>query len=454
MEGFEYVGEWWLVGNFDNQLTGTLKFDPLNRIILELVGSFKSLAKDNRIDVEIIHGVTSGGDLITLLQCYGSKKVRWSSGFQVENVSYEVGYIIKGQHFDNATEITLKSLSISYSSLAEWLNVRTFTERESNFPQEFHIEYKRPLDVVATVNNFTVSIRHGLSFNMNLTEVNLKNTPFVRVELDKAIHFEKLLTEVFYQLRNLLSLGLGISVYPRLIKGRNETDNEISIFFPTDQPSVLPNIHHPHNMLFSFPDIAEDFQRIIEIWFKKAELLDPVFELYFGVLYSPDMYPNVQFLLLAQALEVYHQRMYPGQYMPKKEYKTVSKRLNDKIPDDLSEVHKESLRSRISFGNEFTLDTRLNKILSDILLPYESVVDKLVGNKTEFIKRVKNTRNFLTHRTESSRKNSITEMREMFQYVLKMKLILQLCLLIELEIPQSKAMELIGRNTHFSRWLS
>jgi len=170
------------------------------------------------------------------------------------------------------------------------------------------------------------------------------------------------------------------------------------------------------------------------------------------VLYSPDMYPKVQFLLLAQALEAYHRRVTDGQYLPDNNYKVVLEKLYAAIPDNLDEEFIQGLKSRIYYGNEYTLETRLRKLLDEVLIPYKEVIDKIVVDRVQFVKKVKKTRNYLTHHSETNKRGAITNTGEMIDYVFKMKLILQLCFLVELEFPISPALELVQRNPRFNQF--
>ena len=61
-------------------------------------------------------------------------------------------------------------------------------------------------------------------------------------------------------------------------------------------------------MLFTLPEASPDISRVMRHWFAKQARLRPVFNLFFGTRYHPDMYLEVRFLAYAQAIETYDYR--------------------------------------------------------------------------------------------------------------------------------------------------
>ena len=126
------------------------------------------------------------------------------------------------------------------------------------------------------------------------------------------------------------------------------------------------------DMLFRYKDLEPYFQQCVENWFVKAEKILPIVELYFGLFYLPSMYIGLEFLILTQVLEAYHRRMYAGEYMDTETYKeAVYPLLIKAIPSDLHKDHKESLKSRMQYGYDFSLRKRLNQIVTTVLATTE-----------------------------------------------------------------------------------
>ena len=61
-------------------------------------------------------------------------------------------------------------------------------------------------------------------------------------------------------------------------------------------------------MLFTLQDLPNGFGPAVERWLARAEVLDPVYQLYLGPCTTPRLFLAQRFLDLAQALEAYHMR--------------------------------------------------------------------------------------------------------------------------------------------------
>src|SRR5690606_33865056 len=119
----------------------------------------------------------------------------------------------------------------------------------------------------------------------------------------------------------------------------------------------------------------------------------------FGILYIPSMYIHLEFLTLAQAFETYHRRMYGGEYMSQNQFEIVRQTVTQAIPKGLASDHRDSLKNRIKFGYQYSLRKRIKLILTEVLNPYKDIVIRIVGDYSEFNKKLVDTRNYLTHYT-------------------------------------------------------
>jgi hypothetical protein len=445
LEAFEYTGIWYVPEEADKQVTGILKFDPKSGTQLEIIGSYEMSIVHVLDFAKIIHGVLVNGRKVTLWNCYVTKRSGGMSSYEHTFILVEV--VLIGFHFKRVEDIAFHTFSISYLGLEDWIDNNSFDLDIQNWPLECTIKYKRPTELIATLDAFTVSIRYFAGFSKNTRQAVLKQAVYLVVSSETPIHFNELTSNLFFHIRNFFALGVAHPIYPQLVTGNTaQTEENISIFYRTDQHVELTNTFHPNYSLFLLKDISVNFQNHLQTWFSKSSKLEPVCELYFGVFYSPAMYLRVQFLLLAQALEAYHQRLYGGTYMSAKDYKEVRKILSAKIPPSLQEEHKASLQSRIDFGNELTLFTRLRLILEVVLKPYKSQLDPLIEDSEKLAQKIKDTRNYFTHYSKSSKKKAILDDDELYSYVQKMKFILQICLLKELEFPEEKIRTLITQH--------
>ena len=140
-------------------------------------------------------------------------------------------------------------------------------------------------------------------------------------------------------------------------------------------------------------------------WFRKWPRLEPLCNIYLGVLYGKELYMENRFLGMVQILETYHRRFIGGQYQSKEEFeKFVYPKLVDAIPDDINCEYRKSLKGKISFGHEYSLRKRLRDLIQKVP---ETIKEELFGDasraESRFVDKVVATRNYLTPLHEGAR---------------------------------------------------
>ena len=126
--------------------------------------------------------------------------------------------------------------------------------------------------------------------------------------------------------------------------------------------------------------------------------------------------------------------------MPENKYRKVRKPLIENIPDYITESHRKSLKDRILTGYYFSLQSRLEELFDD----FESLFSLFIKDKDEFIKDVKVTRNYYTHYSKRLEKRA-KKGEELLILTEKLKIIIEICFLKELNLPLNKIEELITR---------
>jgi len=459
MEEFEYSGIWWLPENPENQVSGTLKYNPRDGATLILVGSFKEEKNFNIfIQPKMILGVTSNGKYITLYKCFETKFNMSFPGLL--NSAFKVSVIIIGCHFGKEEDIVFSSLSLSYSNLNEWTGISGF-RLKPKFNQEnrlikFEVLYEFPEKIEAKFDKYNISI----DFNFNTKrengyELNLKQTTVFKIEPNNPFHLNEYLDEHLYNIQNFLSLAIGTAAYPLIIIGKSKASitklndgtivyNDILIFYKLGTLVDLSKKVYEFDMLFSFKDISDNFEIILKNWIEKSEILRPVYDLYFGTLYNPSMYLQHQFLSLVQALESYHRRKYEGKYISDNNYSELHEILVKSIPKNVESDFRKSLYQKIKYLNEFSLRKRIK----EIFLKYGDLVESIIQDQENFIEDIVNTRNFLTHYDKDLEPKS-KKGKELYWLTQKMKFLLEICLLSELGIHDESIKTLVSRNQKF-----
>lgn len=474
MEEFEYKGLWFLPKFPNHQVSGIIKFHPVDGAMLEITGNDFDLAlfeprndrdhlnlrvglvtKRDR-DIQIVLGYTEQGDPVTLYGCFWNGHT-WATGYS--GAKYRVQIVLIGQHFEKYEDIIFDSISIHYIYLEQWLGITGFsghfTMPNKRKTISGQIKYKSPKRLKIRVNDFNISFYYDFYLSGDrFVDIHAEQKTFIEIIPDQRLHYSDYQSNIIYHIRNFLTLGIGKPVLPLLMQGRIKSQKITVTIYQIIKGSTLNKKQEIQRgkMLFRYQDISDNFSNHLKNWFDKAYKMEPIFDLYFGLSYIPSIYVHLEFLTLAQCLETYHRRMYGGVYLPVEEYETIRNILNQAIPKDIDSSHRSSLKSRIQFGYEYSLRKRLGDILTTILDPYKEITEKLIGDKNKFIGSLVDTRNYLTHYTEELEKVAIIEPQEQYAFVQKMKILMQMCFFVELGFPIEVVNKLMENNDNFKFW--
>lgn len=452
IEEFDYTGVWWLPNKPEEKISGTFRFAPHEGAILDLIGSFKDIKDMDRIlEPEIILGISSNGKGITLHRCVETKSSLSFPGLLTSSFYAVVVFI--GTHFQKTEDIKFKSLTVRYSHLDEWVNISGFDIRHDR--DEAAIKYKVPEAIEASINNdyrVFIDIRATYpTLSIVQQEASIKQKTYIRIVPSEEKPLDQYLN-IMYHIQNFLSLGIMEPVYPLVIEGITEMNKEMikdrAYYPPVEISYKLPDIPKASktllpffDMLFTFKDISDRFEYFLKNWFKKVELLGPVYDLYFGTLYNPHMYLQHRFLNLIQAIESYHRRVMKNYELPEKEHNERIKEILDAIP----QKYKKWLSYKLGkYSNEPDLGRRLGEILGKC----PEIVNSLIADKNNFVQKVVVTRNYLTH-YDSSLKERAAEGEELYHVTQKLKTLLEMCLLTELGFDFNDIKNLFLKNRRY-----
>jgi hypothetical protein len=449
IEEFEHSGEWWLPHTPNKTKKGLLKFSPINGASLSLNGSLED--NYNQLETryyDIIHGRTWDDKIITLWKC------SYMGSF------VDIRVILEGWHFNKAEDIKFASVDIHYSYLEDWLDRYSgFRVSPAIKERGTDVSYREPIAINSHINqDYSLEIQsHFKSQGLiaGTKRINMQQEITVNIgsigskqerSFDEYMHIKN-------RFRDFLTLAISESVQTLSFEGKvrtqkneqgkpvSSTDTTVKIFYRTTN-FVYPLAKiSKHNILFKYSDISDRFADLLSNWFSREEILEPVYDLYFGILHDPDMYLSNQFLSVMQGIETYHRRTRRNNELPTKEHK---ERL-DSIVNSTPTKYKEWLESKLKFSNERVLQDRLEELINDI---FASIADLLVENKTDFIKDLKRTRNYFTHYDPDAEKKAAKD-DELARLTGRAMLLLQSCLLHELGFGIDQIESIIKKNKHY-----
>ncbi len=452
-ESFEYKGYWWLPENEERRIAGTLKYSPEDGPILELIGSFWDLPGLQKVKgPDIILGKSDNGKLITLFG-YGGRKDKISfPGLSCTTVRMQIVFI--GFHFKKREDLVFDSLSINYNYLNEWYTENPFSV-EWGLPKSYKIHYQQPAPLIVELQEFKISLEPELSVNhQRAGDINLKYFVYLKIEGDRKNHFEDLMN-FMEKLRNFISLGVKRPIYSNkvkvktdkyVIKGQDgkELNPLIDVFYKKRRKEYMEKTLIPSDLLFSFNDIKSQFKNCLKKWIEIDELIKPVKDLYFGTLYNPRMFLENKFLNLVQALETYHSRRYKGSYsINPKEFGEIVGKILEVIPSK----YKKYFEGRLKYANEYNLRKRIKEIIKKS----SNIIEFYLSNnreKKDFINKVVNTRNYLTHYDEKL-KNKAAKSEDLYWLNLKLKILVEILLMKETGIDSEYISNALKRNTEY-----
>ena len=339
----------------------------------------------------------------------------------------------------------------NFAYLDEWVDIYGF---KINFDpantREYSIEYTVPDEIIANINeNCSVSIFFVPEFNLpyKRNQLNPKQKTFFKIkfiepqQIDGFLHLQHLF-------QDFLTLITGERSFPLEIFGiSSKTDEKIDLFYNPISKIETPKELFPDDMIFAFPAISNQFEEILKNWFEKASLLRPVYTLYFATRYSSFIYVENRFLNQIQALETYHSRKYDKKYISEDICLDVYNKLISSIPDYSGQEYsdfKTSLIARLHYINEYSLRKRLKSLIKDTNIVSHHIID----NTNDFIDKVVNTRNYLTHYSRDAELLAVKG-KDLFFLTEKVKILVEILLLRELGFPFEEIENFIIKNRDY-----
>ena len=422
---------------------------------MELRGSFEDRGEIHKVLRQmVILGNSSDGKDISLHGCFLIQAQESYPGLLT--CLYFASTVFVEVHFAKTEDVRFRSMKVRFSHFDEWVDISGFTSIHSNY-EDVIIKYKRPNDIRVDIGgNFSIAITTIVTppalFTRVRKKADVEQKWIARIETVHEASFESFYS-IIQHLQNFLCLAVRDPVHVLNIEGETEANkihdisyySPVGIFYKSPYISKASESSLGWDMLFTYHDISADFEVLLKSWFEKVDVLKPICGLYFGMLSNPHLYVENQFISLVQAAEAFHRRILGGKYLPKSEYKElVFTPLVNMIPDVNRDL-QESLKSKLGYGNEYSLKTRLSELLDKS----GDIVPQLIGNRKVFIDKTVNTRNYLTHYDKKLYKRA-AQGTELVSLIKKLRILLEVCLITQVGLDTNKAKDLFGRHNKIS----
>jgi len=191
-----------------------------------------------------------------------------------------------------------------------------------------------------------------------------------------------------------------VRLYRHDVKDERRQRDAVTYMHRFACPSTSTKRPRSDRILFPLPLICDSLPLLWSSWTKRYKLYRSAVELFTSTEIFGGQLVNFQLLAIMQALETLHRNRFGGTYLVEKEYDDIFIVLNNSIPPATAVDLKEALRSRMKFGNEYSLRKRLRILADGLPGGAGGAVGTLIHpSLQDFLNRSVQTRNYLTHFT-------------------------------------------------------
>lgn len=440
------TGVFWDAKNPDQRFSATLTCDGR---YIELVSAAELVTPDVRLlnnwlngvleeAPDVIHGFTTQGDCTLLgVQAFNDPShadLQTNRALSIRQ--FRVSVCVFGICLDDDHTATIKGACFTYSGLAEWLP----SPGSVSFKEDsIEVSYPKKLQTVAEVSfedriRLRLEVAPGFQMRRGPIRHVARSQPRLVVEptepkslewfVDMAVRFE-----------NFFSLCLGTSVCLQTLSFATMEEQKAWLVLPRRVKAQKTDIE-----AWVRTD-SITLGTAISRWLCSKSEFRQLEDLVYGTMRHSSMFVETEFLTLAQAIEAYHRLTDSSKVVDSAEFRHILKVICTAIA---SECKDSPLQQRfldgIRHANDLPFKDRVNSLLSRLS---RENAERLFGDLTEFERKLRQTRNYLTH--PGIRKNSsvITRGKELFLFNQKLHAFLRLLLLLGIGFPEDKVFETV-----------
>jgi len=347
-----------------------------------------------------IQGIV-GGQRITLANCYLRQ---WDGrlGGGVATATYVATRAYFDLWSDGPVEPIFTTMTFEIEGLHDWLQFNSLTDTTEytaeDSPATHQVTYSLPNAVTISLTDQS-TLTFGLSAStpatgIGMTDAILTQQSYAKFSSQEPMQLRQFL-DLTMKLQNLLALAFDEPLNLLSIQGQvpDEADDggarPIDIYINSREQSNRKSHIAWHRALFSFPDIEDRLEALVNAWLSHYQNAETVFNLYCSV--SSGAYRDIEgeFFALVQAVEGFHRRFLPNvPKLPEAEFKELERSAANAV----AEQHRQLIHSNLQHANSPSLRERIE----DMLEPF----GKHFGDDAErqgLAKDIANTRNDLAH---------------------------------------------------------
>jgi hypothetical protein len=345
---------------------------------------------------------------------------------QIDAVRRRVGVALMGLHVASAEDESLAGAAFYFTKINKWL-----PRAESSQFTNDGIIHISPFKSVQIFQFDSSSLRACV-----ICEVfarNMKSVPRIRIIPEKSQSLEWF-ASIGSRLENFFTLFLGTSVSLKavqLFQGKEDDGWLIQ-----KRKRRREKVNYASWVRCKNAEIALALAK----WIAVPEDERPVEKTVLGMVRKSSLFVETEFLALAQALEGFGRLRFEKGLITKAEFKSGMAKLRDALCalwGENSEITKRCFDA-LSSSNEASYGQRLERTY-DMLSPDFAL--QLLGERSPFVRRVVQTRNYLTHLGISKGTLVVDDGKELFLLNRRLHAFLRCVMLIDLGMSENTLKE-------------
>ncbi len=182
------------------------------------------------------------------------------------------------------------------------------------------------------------------------------------------------------------------------------------------------------NVRFYASDFSPNFGAGVQRWMATRKQCSEALALLVSLLFAAPRYTDTALLLTAQALEAYHRTSFPNKRWSDREFKARKDTVLQKLDNEHDVELQRWIADLLRYANEPSLSERLRALEKKA----QPVLNDLFKRRPQWATQLKDMRNKFTHR---GRRPPDYGANELFQVARFGRLVLDVCLILDLGIP-------------------
>jgi hypothetical protein len=395
-EPFEVWGHWWLPAFSDKPVAGKLS-SYRGHLELKLLGTFDGVDVNHRgLVVPVIHGVADAKEF-TLWRCVQDQfSFRFPGGVEQ---TFEKLRVIVGGHFPPDGESKFSAVAFDAQQIGPWM-AQEPVKQDVTFSDQGLSQMSCAVneDRARVCGPASDGVRYRFSSNIEsrhepFSTYGYDTTPGVYIEFPEPLPVAQTIERVERTVE-LLTLLVGEDVEPESIRLYVPTEKSGFELLYEFRPPEKQKLIAAREVLAPLPKLGDAFIPMLDRWDVERARMGDTVNLLRDVLDRDAPASHVRMLLLAQALEAFHRSVIGGEYLSKEDYEPIRRILAEAIPPSVKSDHRAALESKIRYGNELSLRTRLKQLLGKVS---DEGLARLQIDRKSFVRDVVDARNDFTH---------------------------------------------------------